>query len=658
MVDPLPYGSWPSPVPAEMLVTGASLPTDVLADGGVTWWSESRPGEGGREQLVRRDPDGTCHDLLPDGWSVRTRVHEYGGGAWWVDRGTVFLSSWSDQRLYRLDPGAAAPVPLSPPPPSAHAWRFADHRTTPDGAFVVTVRESHAGDEARNEVVALPAVPPGPDGVPADAVTVLATGPDFVAAPRVSPDGRRLAWLSWDHPDLPWDATVLWVADLAPDGDGGLAATGATVWAGGPGESLVQPEWAPDGTLFVGSDRTGWWNVYRVPAPGELVPVCPVEAEVGGPAWRFGQSRYVVGADGTVRFTVALDGAAHLVEVPAAGGGPVDRVLDALDVRVLRADGDRLVAIAVQVTREPEIVELAGPEVRVLRAPRDLGLDVAVISRGRRVDFPSAGGRTAHAWFYPPAGDGVTGPPGELPPLIVKVHGGPTGAADPQFDLATQFWTTRGFAVVDVDYGGSTGYGRPYRQLLNGAWGVVDVEDVCAAARWLAAEGLVDGGRLAIRGSSAGGFTTLSALATTDVFAAGASLYGVADLASLARDTHKFESRYLDRLVGPWPEAEALYAERSPISHLDGLTVPLIVLQGLQDEVVPPAQAELIVTGLRERGVPCAYLTFADEQHGFRIAANIVRATSAELAFYGRVFGFTPAGPVEPVEVENAAALG
>jgi dipeptidyl aminopeptidase/acylaminoacyl peptidase len=680
MTRHLPYGSWPSPISARLLVQGASRPTDIRAEGGSTWWSESRPAEGGREQLVRRDPDGTLHDLLPEGWNARTRVHEYGGGAWWVSDGTLFFSNWADQRLHRLDPGTADPRPISPPPPAPHAWRYADSSLTPDGRYVVVVREAHDAGEndgdgaggdggrgagkVRNEVVALPAAGSPSGDASANDVVVLATGPDFVAAPRISPDGRRLAWLAWDHPDMPWDATRLHVADLTFDDGGRPATSGEQVWAGGDEESLVQPEWGPDGTLYVISDRTDWWNVYRVVGPQQLVAVCPVEAEVGLPAWVFGRSRYQVGPDRTVWLTVSDAEGAHLVRA-RPGSAPVDRLLDCLSIEQLRLDGDRLVAIAYQATREPAVIELDLSEeataaelpARVLRAPRDLGLPEGALSRPRRIDFPSADGREAHAWFYPPAADGVNGPHGELPPLLVLIHGGPTAAADPSFKLATQYWTSRGLAVVDVDYGGSTGYGRGYRRLLDGTWGIVDVQDACAAATWLAGQGLVDGARLAIRGGSAGGFTTLAALATTDVFAAGASHYGVADLGALARDTHKFEARYLDRLVGPWPEAEEIYRERSPLSHLQGFDRPLIVLQGLEDEVVPPAQAEMIVAGLRERGIPHAYLAFPGEQHGFRRAETIVRAITAELYFYSRVFGFDLADDVEPVEIAFADAL-
>jgi dipeptidyl aminopeptidase/acylaminoacyl peptidase len=678
----LRYGSWPSPIDADALVSGASTPTATWAESGATWWSQTRPDQGGRIQVVRRDPDGSVHDALPDGWNARTRVHEYGGGSWWVHGGSVFTTAWADQRLYRVDPGGA-PVALTPEPVVPHGFRYADGRVTPDGRTVVCIREDHTprpGDEpepvpperVRNEIVAL-AADPG-DGEPA-IPAVLVCGHDFAAAPRISPNGRRLAWLTWEHPDMPWDTTVLWVADLVADGPASRLDRVRRV-AGRAEESLVQPEWSPSGELFVVSDRSDWWNVYRVTGlddpqgPPELVAVHPVEAEIGRPAWLFGQSRYVLGADGSVRFTYSDADCAHLVRV--GGDGQVrDDVLPSTALTALRLDGDRLVALASRVDTEPAVVEVgtgeappAGggvvPGVRVLREPRDLassfGLTPDAISRPRRVDFPS-GGRTAHAWLYLPTGADLAAPPEDRPPLLVTVHGGPTAAADPSFRLEVQFWTSRGFAVADVDYGGSTGYGRAYRRLLDGAWGIVDIEDVCAAARWLADQGLVDGRRLAIRGGSAGGYTTLLALAVTDVFAAGASHFGVADLGALARDTHKFESRYLDRLVGPWPEAEAVYAERSPLSHVDGFDRPLIVLQGDEDAVVPPAQAEMIVSALAARQVPHAYLLFAGEQHGFRKAENIIAAVQAELSFYGQVFGFTPAGGIPPVKVEHAQRL-
>ncbi|HET9654832.1 MAG TPA: prolyl oligopeptidase family serine peptidase [Kineosporiaceae bacterium] len=680
----LPYGSWPSPIAPTALVAGASTPTDTQAEGGRTWWSQTRPDQAGRIQVVRRDADGTVHDALPDGWNSRTRVHEYGGGAWWAHDGVLFTASWQDQCLYRAEPGSD-PVILTPQPPQPHAFRYADGDVTPDGSMVICVREDHArpaepagtavtpdrspAGDARNELVAISARP-GPDG-PAEPV-VLVAGHDFVAAPRISPDGRRLAWITWEHPDMPWDVTALWVADLVPNGET-LALQGIRRIAGGREsgieESLLQPQWSADGRLFVVSDRSNWWNVYRVDEldggqPG-LVALHPVDAEVGQPAWVFGQSRYAIAADGTVWFTYSAADGAHLVSV-AADGAAHDHRVPFGSLQALRADGNRLVALATSPLAEAVVVEFGvgpgpqAPVVTVLREPRNLlaqfGFGPESVSRPRRISFPS-GERTAHAWLYLPAHAEVEGPEGQLPPLLVSAHGGPTGAADPSLRLAVQFWTSRGFAYADVDYGGSTGYGRTYRRLLDGAWGIVDIEDVCAAARWLAGQGLVDPERTAIRGGSAGGYTTLLALAVTDVFAAGASHYGVADLGALARDTHKFESRYLDGLVGPWPQAAEVYAQRSPLSHVDGFDRPLIVLQGDEDAVVPPAQAELIVSALERRGIPHAYLLFAGEQHGFRKAENIIAAIQAELSFYGQVFGFVPAGDVPRVEVRYADRL-
>jgi dipeptidyl aminopeptidase/acylaminoacyl peptidase len=659
----LPYGSWPSPISAADLVAGAALPTDVWAEGGTVWWSQTRPDQGGRLQVVRRDPDGTVHeDVLPDDFNARTAVHEMGGGAWWVHDGTVYAAKWSDQRLYRVERGGR-PVPLTPEPDVPRGLRYADGRVTPDGRTVICVRESHpaeGGTEAvRNEIVALPAVPEGRPLEP----SVLVSGYDFVTSPRISPDGRKLAWIAWQCPNMPWDATVLWVADIEPLGESDgvqCRLVRPCPVASGRGESLVQPEWGPDGELYVVSDRNNWWNVYRITGLERLrpkmLPLHEVEAEVAAPPWLLGQSRYVVSPEGTVWYTYSGPDGAHLVRV-TKDGTVADAALPLLRLEAMRLDGTTIRAIAAYATQEAAVVSLAldspgarRPPVTVLRPPRDPVLPEGSISRPQRVSFPSARGRTAYGWLYLPKNADATGPPEELPPLLVTIHGGPTWAADPAFRLPTQFWTTRGFAVVDVDYGGSTGLGRGYRRLLDGAWGVVDVEDACAAATWLADEDLVDGGRLLIRGSSAGGFTVLNALATREVFAAGASHYGIADLAALARDTHKFEARYMDRLIGPLPGAAALYAERSPLTHVHGFDRPLIVFQGGEDAIVPPAQAELIVEALAAKGVPHAYLLFPDEQHGFRRAENIVRAVEAELSFYGQVFGFEPVG-VEPVPI-------
>lgn len=644
----VPFGSWPTPITSELVVTSAVRLAEMRVDGADLYWSEGRPADGGRTQLVRRR-GGVTHDVLPAGRDVRTGVHEYGGAAWWVHEGVVWFVDWPDQRLYRMAPGAE-PVPLTPD--TGRADRYADGDVR-DGVLVC-VRERHADDGVHNEIVRLAADRPSEP-------EVLVGGSDFVAAPRLSADGTTLAWLAWDHPSMPWDDAVLTVRDLATGED--------TLVAGGPGESVTEPVWRPDGSLWFVSDRTDWWNLYRWAPGADIEAMVAIDAEIGVPAWRLGDARYAVLDDDTVVFARRRAGTDALA-VRGTGGLIADLDLPFTHVSAVRASGDGVVADGVVVvaagpTTEAGVHRVTLPDahsdvdVQTVRAPRDLGLDPSTISVPEPVRFPSvdAAGtpRTAHALFYPPAG-AHTGPAGALPPLLVKIHGGPTGAAVPAFDVATQYWTSRGFAVVEVNHGGSTGYGRAYREELLGQWGVLDVADCLAAARHLAATGRVDGDRLLIRGGSAGGFTVLAALARADTpFAAGADHFGVADLEALARDTHKFESRYLDRLVGPYPEARDLYVQRSPISHVTQFSRPLIVLQGAEDAIVPPAQSELIVDALRAKGVPVAYLLFDGEQHGFRRAENIRRALDAELSFYAQVLGFDlPAAEgIHPVHIEN-----
>ena len=651
-----PFGTWPSPITAELVVRAAAGLADLQVDPatGDLWWSESRPEEAGRIALVRRRGDDAPTDVLPVEHSARTRVHEYGGRAWWVDHATVWFANWADQRLWRLGPDDLEPQPITPQPPVAHGWRYADGVVTPDSSWVICVRESHCNPdgsplaEAHNEIVAIPA-----DG--SGEPVVLVAGSDFVSSPRIDPDGRRLAWLVWDHPRMPWDGTELWVAGLELDGPLPHLVDPAFV-AGGPDEALVQPEWTPSGELLVVSDRSNWWNLYRLDTVTSTPhPVAPVQAEVATPPWVFGQSRYVQLDDGRVVMALSSDGLDRLTVID--GPSLIDLDTPYTSVSALRAVPDGVVFIGASATTEPAVVHLAidGSHARgaVIQPPRDLGLDQRWLSEPRPVSFPTSGGRTAHALYYPPTNPDHAPPEGERPPLLVQIHGGPTSAARPQLSLAKQFWTSRGIAVVDVNYGGSTGYGRAFRRQLDGQWGVVDVDDCVAAAEYLAGQGLADPERLLIAGGSAGGFTTLAALAFRDCFAAGASHYGVADLTALAQDTHKFESRYLDGLVGPFPELEERYRERSPIHHLDGFDRPLIVFQGLEDEIVPPNQAEAIVEALAAKGVPVAYVPFEGEQHGFRRSANIVRALEAQLWFFGRVLGFEPADPIEPVEIIN-----
>jgi dipeptidyl aminopeptidase/acylaminoacyl peptidase len=637
----------------------------VQLDGGAVYWAESRPEEGGRTQLVRWEPGKGAVDVLPHGANVRTAVHEYGGGAWWVRDGLVWFAEWTDQRLHTVDaasPERATPVPVTPEPATPRGDRWADGDLDPSGRWIVAVRERH-GEEVANELVVL-------DTEGTLAPRVLVTGPDFVSDPRFSPDGRWLCWLQWNHPDMPWDGTELCVAGLRHS-DIGPGLTRPTVIAGqgtqpGPGESVTQPRWAHDGSLWFSSDRTGWWNLYRwtpgdLPgAAGSVEPTVQMEAEIGGPQWVFGQSTYALLDDQRVIFAYTSGGFDHLA-VQAADGTVHDLDLPYTAVRTLRADGEHVVLVASSPTAEAAVVrlQLDGPRLagrpEVLRPPRDLGVDPSWFSVPEAISFPSTGGRTAHALFYPPTNPEVSGPAGKQPPLLVLIHGGPTAAARPELQLGTQYWTSRGFGVVDVNHGGSTGYGRPYRDLLLGTWGVVDLDDCEAAARWLAAQGRADPQRLCIRGGSAGGYTTLAALAFRDTFAAGADYYGIADLEALAKETHKFESRYLDGLIGPYPAARHVYVERSPIHHLEGFDRPLVVFQGLEDEVVPPDQSEMIVEALRKKGVPVAYLAFEGEQHGFRAAATQRRTLDAELSFYGQVFGFDlpPDEAIDPIDIEN-----
>lgn len=628
----LPYGTWPSPVKPETLVERAVGLTQVEVAGGRVFWSEARPSEAGRQAVVG---DGG-QELLPAGFSARTQVHEYGGRCWCLHGGALVFSNWADQRLWLL-PAGGEPTPLTAEPPSPRSHRYADPAVTPDGRWVLSVRERH-GEAVLNDLVAIPS-----DG--SGETRVLASGRDFYGAPRISPDGRRLAWVCWDHPDMPWDHAELWVADLGAGGE----LAGERRVAGTSGESVTQPRWSPDGVLHWVSDRSGWWNLYNE----QGASLYPAEAEVGEPDWVFGSSTYAFLPDGRVVAAWASGGSWHLGLV--SGGRAEKLELPFTLFRSLQPLGDGVACVVASPSEPPAVVRigLPGCHVDVLRRSFETSLDPGFVSSPRHVEVATGGGEVAHVHYYAPTHPECEGPEGAKPPVLVTCHGGPTSAAQPVLNLTVQFWTSRGIAVADVDYRGSTGYGRAYRRRLFGGWGVLDVEDCAAAVATLGAEGLVDPGRAAIRGASAGGFTALAALASTEVFAAGASHYGVADLELLARETHKFESRYLDRLVGPYPEAAEEYRRRSPINHVDRISSPVVLLQGLDDTVVPPAQSELIYESLRRRGVPVAYLAFEGEQHGFRRAATIRRVAEAELAFFAAVLGFSPADDLPPLEIAN-----
>ena len=643
MTEPrtIPYGSWPSPITSELIVSDTVGIGQVEVDGDDLYWAEARPAEQGRVVVVRRGPDGATADAVGPRWNVRTRVHEYGGACFAVDRGSLLFTHFADQRLHLARAGAE-PQPLTP----EADLRYADLCLDRARSRVVCVLEDHTrpGVEAANRIAAVPL-----DG---GAPEVLVEGADFVAAPRISPDGRRLCWLSWDHPNMPWDGTDLWVAELDAAGRPGAPVR----VAGGSAESVSVPSWSPGGVLHLVSDRTGWWNLYRWRG-GDLEPLAPVEMEFARPAWLLGWSSYAFLSEDRIVCTATRRGEWRLYTVDAAGLREVPTPYTEISPW-LRAWRGGVLLTGGSPDRAAELVhlDLESGRREVLRRSSSLELDPGYLSAPEAVEFPTEGGRSAHGLYYPPRNRDAAGPDDERPPLLVQSHGGPTSAATTLLRLPIQYWSSRGIAVLDVNYGGSTGYGREYRERLYGQWGVVDVDDCCNGARFLVARGDADPRRLVIDGGSAGGYTTLCALTFRDVFSAGASHFGIGDLEVFVHDTHKFESRYLDRLIGPLPEAAALYHDRSPINFTDRLSCPVILFQGLEDRIVPPNQAELMFEALRRKGIPCAYVAFPGEQHGFRIAANIRRSLDGELSFYARVLGFELADAIEPVPIENLPA--
>jgi len=637
------HGAWRSPITSELIVAQTITLSEPRLDGGDIYWVEGRPQELGRNVAVRAGREGAAPaDVNPAPFNARTRAHEYGGGAWAVADGTLYFSHFADGRLYRQPPGAAMPEPLTAVPPRPNDWRFADGLIDRHRNRWIGVREDHTVDGLpENTLVAVDLAHAG-----ADAGRVLARGHDFFSSPRLSPDGSKLVWLAWDLPNMPWDGTTLYLANL--DTDGRIAGTPRAI-AGGPTESIFQPEWSPDGAALVFvSDRSGWWNLYRHDLAGGAVDwLAPRSAEFGQAQWLFGMSTYAFAGPARIVCTYAQAGLAHLavLDLPDKTLRPLD--LPFTEFGSVRAEGDRVVFLAASPTFPGCVValDLASGTHRVLKKSTDLldrpDLGLAhYLTMANSVEFPTTGGNTAHGLFYPPLNPDYAAPAGEKPPLLVKVHGGPTSAASSALSLRTQYWTSRGIAVLDVNYGGSTGYGRAYRERLYGNWGVVDVDDCVNGAKYLAEQELVDPARCVITGGSAGGYTALASLAFRDFFAGGASHFGVSDAAALARDTHKFESRYLDRLIGPYPQQEALYRERSPLHHADRISKPVIFFQGDEDAVVPPNQTETMVEALRRNGTRVGFFLFAGEQHGFRKAGNIARSLDGELYFYSiEVFG-------------------
>ena len=640
-----PYGSWTSALSAEELTSASVGLSAVRLDGSTVYWLESRADQAGRTSLWRAPlAGGAATEVTPAGANVRTRVHEYGGGAYDVRGGVVVYSEFGDSTVIVVSQdGGTRPLTTAGP------MRYADLRLHPEHDLVLAVREDHGAEgEAENSIVALSLTGPNLDGG-----QVLCHGADFYSTPELSPDGR-LAWVEWDHPAMPWDATALVVGRLECD-QGRWSVVEAQQVAGGAEESAVHPRWLGDGRLVLVSDRTGWWNLYAWSPGRPLQALHPTEAEFCDPQWVLGQTPYAVLDDDRLVCSVNRSGvqSVALLQVPtgeltrlaADGTAATDLAAGAGGVAALLSHRERPSGLAV--------LDLATSVWTERRSSSSMDLPAEAISLAEPVEWSDGDGEVVHGWYYPPTNPGFTGPTGTLPPLITLSHGGPTSFSSSSLSLGLQFWTSRGYAVLDVNYRGSTGYGRAYRERLVGRWGLVDVADCAAGAVAMGEQGRADPARLAVKGGSAGGYTTLRALTATTVFAAGISQYGVGDLEALALHTHKFESRYLDGLVGPYPEARQVYLERSPIQHLDSLAAPILLLQGTEDKVVPPEQAQDMADAARAQGLPVALLMFEGEGHGFRRADTIHAALAAQQYFLGAVFGFTPADDVPPIPIDN-----
>ncbi|MDG1818968.1 MAG: prolyl oligopeptidase family serine peptidase [Porticoccaceae bacterium] len=626
-----PFGSWPSPISAELITRAAPGLNCLQSYGESLYWVESRPWEGGRNVIMCRTADGSIIDLLPKPYSHSSRVHEYGGMAYAISEDSLYFVNASDQRIYKTDlSGESEPRPIT----GLSLQRFADLIIDHKNQRLIAVCEEHKGDsgeqEPENYLVAVSLNTENPS------VTKLETGADFYAYPRISPDQKTLCWIQWQHPNMPWDCTQLWQASINSDG----SLTDKTLVAGASNnESIFQPQWSPDNQLYFVSDRNNWWNIYRAESDG-CTPVLEIEAEFATPLWQFGMNTYDFVNAQTMGCLWTDQGIWHSGFIDIASGqlSKVDCQYSSIHAACCFQGSLYMVAGAAAIPGEVVKVSSSDQRLSSIYAPSTLYIDPQGLSQPQSILFPTSDGELVHAFFYPPANEVYCGEDSELPLVIALCHGGPTGATDSGLNLKIQYWTSRGFAVVDINYRGSTGFGRSYRQSLAGAWGIADVQDSQSAIAYLTAENKIDPERCIIRGGSAGGYTVLSALTFTDTFKAGASLYGIGDLETLATDTHKFESRYMDSLIGPYPERKDIYLARSPIHHAEGLNCPVIFLQGLEDKVVPPNQAEMMVKLLEDKGIKVGHITFPDEGHGFRKAANIIRAMESELDFYTDVF--------------------
>lgn len=638
-----PYGSWASPIDPDLLASSAPSFSHPSRDGENLYWLESRPWENGRSVVVQKNSAGITKDVLPAPLNTRSKVHEYGGRPYIVVDDILYFCLYDDQRVYRLDlqDSNAFPVPITPD----GGYRFADFCYDHSRRRLISVAEHHSGQtEPENTIVAIPL-----DG--SMSIEVLCQGEDFYAYPRLDNTGGQLCWISWNHPDMPWDNTTLWLSPI--DQTGQLSAPVAV--AGNGREAIFQPQWSPDNQLYFVSDRDNWWNIYQWHPESGITPIQPMNAEFATPLWVLGMSTYGFTADGTIVCCYSCEGKWQLATLE-----PDNPCLEVIEtpfshISDIYCDGKYSWFIGASPTQSGELVRLdtESHTLNTVRQGDPLATSSSYIAKPTPISFNTTDSATAHAFYYQPTNPDYRGCEGTLPPLIVICHGGPTGATSTAMNLKIQYWTSRGFAVLDVNYRGSTGYGREYREQLHRQWGIADVADVVAGAQYLIEQQLVDPNKIAIRGSSAGGYTVLAALCFHQLFKAGACLYGIGDLETLARDTHKFESRYLDKLIGPYPEEKSVYIERSPIHHIDQLHCPVIFFQGLDDKVVPPEQALSMTTALRDKHLPVAYLPFSGEGHGFRKAETIKISLEAELYFYGQIFHFQPHGNLPEIHIDN-----
>ena len=637
-----PYGAWRSPITADLIAVGTAKLDRIAVDGDDVFWLERRPFEGGRNALVQRNALGQKETLTPAGMNVRSRVHEYGGGEFTVHRGQVYFSDYGENHLYRQYPGMEPEVLTLNP-----ALRYADMVVDEARNRLICVREDHLGmGEAVNTLVAVSLDFPN-DG------EVLVGGNDFYSTPRLSPDGQQLLWLAWNHPNMPWDGCKLWLADID---EGGNVAEARWI-AGNEAQPVFQPMWGPDGRIYFVAELGEWWNLY-VWHEGTVKALCPMAAEFGRPQWGFNMATFGLASATDLVCTYTQKGFWYLAHLDVVTGTltPIELPYNTFSYLTNVVVTATAVYLAAGSGTEPNSlirVDWRSGDYEVIQREIETDMSTAYLSVPQAIEFPTTDNETAHAFYYAPKNEDYVAPTGEKPPLLVIGHGGPTSTTKTHLDWNIQYWTSRGFGVVDVNYRGSTGYGRDYRQQLNGRWGVVDTEDCIAAARYLVAQGEADPERLAIRGGSAGGYTTLCALAFHDVFGAGASYFGIGDLKILAEETHKFESRYMGTLVGSLSVEADVFKVRSPVHFAEQIRCPLILFQGLEDKVVPPNQSEMMFRAVRDNGVPVAYVVYEGEGHGFRSAGNIKHSLEAELFFYSRVFDFELSGTKALITIEN-----